>query len=660
MASSFSPGWIRVLFATISLCTLMLFPGYAKTQIRLPALISEGMVLQRDTKTKIWGWASAREKIKIKFNGKTYRATALAGGRWSVLLSPQKAGGPYTLEISAKNHLIIHDVLVGDIWFCSGQSNMVLQMERVKEKYPEEIAAANYPQIRNFFVPVASDVAKIYDDLPGGKWVAANPQTVLDFGAASYFFALTLYKKYHVPVGIINASVGGTPIQAWISGEGLNGIAPYADRVAQFRDTAFLRGALQPARKENTTVGSAVPVDKGLSESRKWYDTSYVAKDWHPFWLPGYWGDQGVRGLNGVVWFRREFTVPASMAGKAARLFMGRIVDADFVYVNGILVGNTTYQYPPRRYGLPAGLLKPGKNLITVRVLNFSGKGGFVPDKPYYIDADSQQIDLRGDWQYKVGQVFPPPRNDEGIRFSAQNEPTGLYNTMVAPVVNYTIRGFLWYQGEANTFHPGEYKGLMKALISDWRNHWQMPALPFVYAQLPNFMEEQYSPSESQWAELREAQLETLSLPGTGMAVTIDAGEWNDIHPLNKKTVGERLALAAEKTAYGDDSIVASGPLFQSASVEGNKIILSFTGTGSGLVVRGGGDPGQFAVAGKDRKYVWAHASIDGNRVIVWADEISSPAYARYAWADNPASANLYNREGLPASPFTTDIHPEN
>ncbi len=635
------------------LCLLLFTIGVSNAQVRLPQLIGDGMVLQRDAKVHIWGWASAGEKIKIKFNRKVYNVTASVDGKWLATLPAIKAGGPYTMEITATNHLLIHDILFGDVWFCSGQSNMVLPMERVKEKYPDEIKNANYPQIRNFFIPTVSDVSKVHEDLPPGKWVAADPTNVMSFGAASWFFAKQLYDKYHVPIGIINSSVGGTPIQAWISEDGLKQIPQYTARLQQFKDTAFMRRTMSPAI---TKTKSAQQKDMGLTGTKAWYDTSYVATGWHRFWLPGYWADQGIRGLNGVVWFRKQIDIPAAMAGKPVKLFLGRIVDADEAYVNGVLVGNITYQYPPRRYTLPAGLLKAGKNIIIIRVTNTDGKGGFVPDKPYYLTDGTQNIDLRGDWQYKVGEVFSPNHHFNGSApFSAQNEPTGLYNTMVAPAIEYAIKGFLWYQGEANTNKPKEYEQLLPALIADWRNKWNQGSLPFIYAQLPNFMEVDYSPTESQWAQLREAQFKTLSVGNTAMTVNIDAGEWNDIHPLDKKDVGDRLALAAQKIAYGDTAIVSSGPLYKSAKVDGEKIIISFSNIGGGLVIKGDGELMQFAIAGADKKYVWAKVKIEGNKVIVWSDEVTQPLYVRYAWADNPEGANLYNKAGLPASPFTTD-----
>jgi sialate O-acetylesterase len=639
--------------------------GGVRANIRLPQLVGDRMVLQRDTKLKIWGWAGPGEKVSIVFNGKEGNAITNAEGRWLVLLPAMKAGGPFSMTIKGINTITLQDILIGDVWFCSGQSNMVLPMERVKEKYPDDIANADYPQIRNFFVPPLADVGKIHDDLPVGKWMAADPKNVLGFGAASYFFARDIYLKYHIPIGIINSSVGGTPIEAWIGEDGFDSFPQIKTRIKNFGDTGYMNNLNRKSQvsggNRDGVKGSVPELDQGLSGPLPWYAIDYVPEGWHGFWLPGYWADQGVKGLNGTVWFRKEIDVPISMTGKPAKLFMGRIVDADQTYVNGVIVGSVTYQYPPRRYELPAGLLKPGKNIIVVKVLNRAGKGGFVPDKPYFLGSGSEKIDLRGEWRYKVGQVQDQGGgagaggSGGGMVFSAQNSPTGLYNTMVAPAINYSIKGFVWYQGEANSGRPLEYAQLLPALISDWRRKWQEGELPFLYVQLPNFMEVDYSPSESTWAELRESQLKTLSVSNTGMAVSIDAGEWNDIHPLDKKDIGDRLALAGEHLAYGDKDLVYSGPIYQSFRIEENKIIVRFSNTGSGLVAKGGGALYYFSIAGADKKYLWAKATIDGDRVIVWNDNIANPVSVRYAWADNPEGANLYNKEGLPASPFQTN-----
>ena len=621
------------------------------SQVKLPRLVRDSMIFQRDTKVKIWGWASAKEKIKVSFQNKKYNTAADANGNWMIVLSPMKAGGPYTMNIDAINHLTINNILIGDVWMCSGQSNMVHQMILHRELYEDDIAKANYPEIRQFWIPTLTDLQKLHDDLPTGYWKSANPQDVLQFSAVAYFFAKTIYQKYHVPIGLINSSVGGPGIEAWISEEGLKQFPSVLDKIQKNKDTAYINTINRTAFAAN--ANRPKPTDKGLIGPMPWYDTSYAGKGWHNISLPGYWEDQGIKDLDGIVWYRKEIDVPASMTGVDAKVFLGRIVDADFLYVNGKLAGNTTYQYPQRRYQLPAGLLKPGKNIFVIRVINNSGKGGFVADKPYYISAGGQKIDLKGEWQYKVGDAFS--KQNSAAPIALEYQPTALFNAMVAPLINYTIKGILWYQGEGNISNASDYEKLLPAMIADWRGRWKQNDVPFIYVQLPNFGEVQYLPSESPWAVLREAQLKTLSVPNTGIAVAIDLGEWNDIHPMNKKDVGIRLALAAEHVAYSEKNIVYSGPIYQSSKTVDNKIIISFNNIGSGLITNDGEELNQFAIAGADKKFVWAKAKIDRDKVIVWSDKIANPMYVRYAWADNPDGANLYNKEGLPASPIRTD-----
>ena len=623
-------------------------------QVRLPALVADSMILQRDTKLKIWGWASAGEKVSVSFNGKRYTTKAGSDGKWLVIMSPVKAGGPYTMDISASNSIRLKSILAGDVWLCAGQSNMVHNLDRHKERYAEEISRANYSAIRQFIVPTRSELSGPVADLAGGKWKAATAKDILNFSVVAYFFALKIHEQYNIPVGLINASVGGTPVEAWTSEQGLKAFPGISATIQQNKDTARINQLNRLVADYNRKNFQKKPEDKGLTEPVKWYDTTYQLKNWKTINIPGYWEDQGVRNLNGVVWYRRTIDLPASAEGKAARLYMGRIVDADFVYANGVVIGNTTYQYPQRRYQVPAGVLKAGKNTIVVRVINQNGKGGFVPDKPYYLAIGDQTVDLKGYWQYKVGEVFKRDP-DRPVGVSVQNQPTTLFNGMIAPLTNYAIKGMMWYQGETNAGNPEAYDELLPALIADWRSQWKQGDVPFVYAQLPNFMEVNYSPEESQWARLREAQFKALQVPNTAMAVTIDLGEWNDIHPGNKKPVGERLALAARKIAYGEEKLVASGPLYQSAQVKDNAVVIHFTSTGSGLMSIDGEPLHHFAIAGADKKFVWGDAVIEGNTVVVSSDKIEKPVYVRYAWADNPDSANLYNKEGLPASPFRTD-----
>jgi sialate O-acetylesterase len=535
---------------------------------------------------------------------------------------------------------------------------MVLPMERLKEKYPDEVAHDSFPEIRNFFVPTKIDITKVYEDLPPGKWISAVGADLLTFGGLSYFFAKELYQKYHIPVGIINSSVGGYTIDAWMSMDALNKFPNLTEQLRNLLDTNYINQLAQNnSTKETTGTSHNTEVDKGISGPIKWTDPDYIPQNWHKFWLPGYWADQGVKDLHGIIYFRKEINVPASMTGKQAKLFLGRIVDADSTFVNGKFVGNITYQYPPRRYTVPAGLLRPGKNIIVIKLVNDFGKGGFVPDKNYSLNANGEKIDLRGEWAYQVGLVTNLQKNEGygSYEWNTQNSLTGLYNTMVAPAINYGIRGFVWYQGEADCNNPKAYAKYLPALIKDWRNKWDEGEIPFLYAQLPGFMEVEYSPTESDWAQMRQSQLKTLAVPNTGMAVTIDAGEWNDIHPLDKKDVGERLAFWAEHLSYNSPDSDYSAPIYQSFKIEGNKIILNFNHIGSGFIIKGGGDPYYFSIAGADRKYVWANSKIDGNRIIVWSDKITDPLYVRYAWANNPEGANLYNKKGLPVSPFSTD-----
>lgn len=620
--------------------------------VRLPLLVSDGMVLQRGEGVKIWGWADANEQIAIDFDGEKYHTAAGADGKWSVMLSELKTGGPYTMEINAGNHITLKDIMIGDVWVCSGQSNMELSMDRVKYRYPDVIAQSDNPAIRQFFVPRKYDFKKPQEDLESGSWESANPQSVLHFTAVGYFFARELFEKYNVPIGLINSSLGGSPAQAWLSEDALKAFPDYLERAKKFKDDAYVSQIDEHDKAvSNAWYKLLRQKDQGLTKGQKpWFEPDCNTSDWAAMNVPGYWADQGLGDIKGVVWFRREIDVPASMTDKPAKLWLGRIVDGDETYVNGKEVGAISYEWPPRIYDVPSNLLRPGKNIIVVRVISNAGRGGFVPDKPYELTAGTETIDLKGVWQYKVGATTKPLPGKTFIQW----EPLGLYNAMITPLLNYRIKGVIWYQGESNTRKPREYQKLFSTLIANWREKWNQGDFPFLYVQLASFMPAKDRPSESNWAQLREEQLKTLSVPNTAMAVTIDIGQWNDIHPLNKEDVGKRLALAAEKLAYVDNEVVYSGPLYESMKIEGNKITITFTNTGGGLVAKGG-ELKHFAIAGADKKFVWANAKIEGNKVVVRNDQIANPAAVRYAWADNPEGANLYNKEGLPASSFTTD-----
>ncbi len=622
------------------------FPTQA--QIKLPQIIRDSMILQRDIKINVWGWASKGERVNVKFNGKSYHTKTNDESKWMLQLAPMKAGGPYNMEISGTNKIVLHDILIGDVWLCAGQSNMEHQMKLHAVKYASEIATANYAEIRQFKIPNVTNLASPQDDLPGGSWKWADSSNVKDFSAVAYFFAKALYKKYHVPIGIINASWGGIPIEAMMSEESLQSFPNIIQTVEKNKDTAYVNEINRKAFAAMQSIKKTE--DKGITE--KWFDTSYVPKEWRRIAVPGYWENQGVKDLDGIVWYRKKIDVPASIINNSAKIFLGRIVDADEVYINGVKIGSTGYLYPQRRYAIPSNVLKSGKNLVVVRVTNYNGNGGFVPDKPYELIVGNDTISLVGYWQYKVGSVFTLHELPKTV--ALQNQPTALYNSMIAPLTNYTIKGFAWYQGESNTSKPDEYAKLQPAMIEDWRSKWREGDIPFLFVQLPGFGDYNYLPSESEWAMFREAQAKSLSIANTAMAVAIDIGEWNDIHPDQKKPVGERLALAAEKIAFGEN-IVYSGPTYQSQKIEGNKIIISFTNTGSGLTTNDGEVLSEFAIAGDDKKFFWANAVIDGDKIIISSDEVHNPKYVSYAWADEPVNPNLVNKEGLPAAPFRTD-----
>ncbi|MET0393124.1 MAG: sialate O-acetylesterase [Chitinophagaceae bacterium] len=637
-------------FVLLLLCFIV---ATAKATVTLPRLISNGMVLQRDQPLHIWGWANEGEQVTIAFNGQTWSVKTNADKKWRIDLPAQKAGGPYTMVITGDNTIEITNILVGEVWLCSGQSNMEFIMGRLTDKYPDVIAAATNPFIRQFkverdwkFSPVA--------DVKSEGWQAADPKTVLKFTSVGYFFALDFYKKYKVPVGLINSTVGGTPAEAWVSEAGLSSFPDLLQQAAKYKDTAAI-ARIQAADQQlkDNWYAQVAKADQGNNEAIKWYDTRYDHHQWASMNMPASWENNGLKNLDGVVWFEKQIVITKQQAGQPATLFLGNILEQDSTWIDGKLAGTTTDKHTARKYKLPAGMLSEGTHTIVIRITNLQGPGGFVMDKRYYLQIGNETISLEGAWRYKAGASVAPFPANSLTRFNFQ--PTSLYNTMIAPLVPYAIKGVLWYQGEANAERAVVYRRLFPALINDWRARWNQQHFPFLFVQLPNFKQAVKEPGESDWAELREAQAMTLTLPETGMAVTIDIGEWNDVHPLNKRDVGRRLFLAAEHAVYGNNDVVYTGPVYRSMQKEGNKIVLSFSNTGSGLVAKGDTVLQRFAIAGADYQFVWAHAKIEGQKIMVWSDAISDPVAVRYAWADNPSGSNLFNKEGLPAAPFRTD-----
>jgi sialate O-acetylesterase len=634
----------------IGLVLVLIFSGwYSFGQIRLPRLISDGMILQRESAVTVWGWASPGEKITLDFNKRQYNNVTDKQGLWKFTIQPVAAGGPYEMTFSASNKVVVKDILFGDVWVCSGQSNMEFMMERLVPLFETKLPGTDNPMIRMFKVPQNYNFKAAQNDFQAGGWQKATPESVLKFSAVAWYFADELYKKVHVPIGLINASLGGSPAEAWISEDAIKEFPVYYEELQRFKnDTLITRIESEDKKRSDNWYELLNSKDEGYKDTlNPWYKDDLQSADWRNMEVPGYWADGPLGAVNGVVWFKKEIDVPARMAGKPARLVLGRIVDADYAFINGFQVGTTGYMYPSRKYTVAPGILHEGKNMIVVRIISNKGNGGFVSGKTYELVTRDERIDLKGTWQYRLGAVMDPLEGQTFVRW----KPVGLFNAMISPLLNYTIKGAVWYQGESNTSRYSEYTKLLSTLISDWRSKWNQGNFPFLFVQLPNFMEVKAQPSESEWALFRDAQMKTLSVPMTGMVVTYDIGEWNDIHPLNKKEVGVRLALAARKVAYGDDKVVYSGPVYDSFKITGNKIMISFLNTGSGLMARGG-DLKYFSIAGADGKFVWAKAKIENGRVVVWSDEIQHPVAVRYAWADNPEGANLYNKEGLPAAPF--------
>ena len=615
-----------------------------EAKVKLPTLITDGMILQRNQNVTIWGSADSGEKVNLKFLNKKYQTIADNSGNWKIKLAPMKAGGPFEMVI---NEITIKDILIGDVWIASGQSNMELPMRRLKPLYGDEIKNANNQNIRFFTVPQKYNFKAPQTELDGGKWEANNPETILNFSGVAYFFAKKISKKNNVPVGIIHTSLGGSPVQAWMDENSLRNYPEYLEEAKKWQDDALIKST--EATEFALSKAWYAELDQSdIGLNQHWQNYELDDSDWKTLQIPGSWEDK--EGFfDGSVWLRKEITLPKDADKKAAFLNLGRIKDADVTYINGTKVGNVTYEYPPRWYDIPAGVLREGKNIIAVRVSNGSGKGQFIADKPYYLEIDGQKIDLKGEWKYKIGAKMEKMAPGQTfIRW----KPTGLYNAMIHPLINYNVKGALWYQGESNTGKPKEYGDLLTKMILDWRNKWNQKEMPFLIVQLANFMEARKLPLESNWAELRDQQrLISKNVPNVGLAVTIDLGEWNDIHPLNKKSVGDRLALQAEKIAY-KQNVIADGPIYESMKIEGNKIILTFKkGTDN---LQPTTDLKGFSIKGKSGKYEWAKAKIEGNKVVVWNNEIKEPIAVRYDWADNP-DGNLKNKSGLPSSSFTTE-----
>ena len=641
--NSFNKISILILIAVV-----FLFPKNADATVKLPRLISNGMVLQRDVPLKIWGWADPSEKVKVEFLGKTYRAKADKRGNWKIELPAIAAGGPYTMKV---NELEVKDILMGDVWLCSGQSNMELMVYRVLDLFQKEIEQTNNTHIRYFKPTIRTDSQTPQNDFKEGTWLPSTQENIMNFSSLSYFFGDQLYQKYKVPIGLINNAIGGSSIESWVSEDFMKS---NIDRWNAAKAKADSIRATRSAEKSEARFDFNAELAKNDPGLGRWSKADVNTSDWSQISLPGYWSDKGVDMRMGSMWFYKEFDVPDSLVNKKdAVLRLGRIIESDSAFLNGTFVGTISYQYPPRIYKLPVGVLKPGKNKLMVRVICPGGKGGFVEDKTYELRVGTQKIDLTGQWNYHIGANLKPPMV-KGFAGGPGTRPSGLYNSLTSPIIGYRLKGTIWYQGESNTgMQQNEYHGLFKDLISGWRTKLNQPDMPFIFAQIANLGVPNKQPVESGMANIREAQRRALEVAKTGMAVTTDLGEWNDIHPLNKKEVARRLGMEAVRVAYGDNSPVSSGPLYESMEVVDNSIVITFKSVGSGLFSNCLLDG--FQIAGSDGKFEWANAVVlSSNKVKVWSRKVTQPTVVRYGWDDNPAYANLKNKENLPASPFST------
>ena len=642
----------------VAFCAMLIvgLSCHAWGDVRLPRLVSDGMVLQRDASVRIWGWATRGERVTVHFLGRTHAAAADDRGKWEVTLPRLNPGGPFEMRIEAGNAITIRDIAVGDVWVCSGQSNMGMALGWLAQVYQSDIDSADQPFIRQFLVPVGFTLGRCDSDVGSGSWVRADPKNVRSFSAVAYFFAKQLHDAYRVPIGLIHASVGGSSTEAWISEGAIKAFPQYYEEAVRYARPGVLERTTKQDDQRARAWGSALSAsDEGLRDTvHRWSDPACSTSAWDTMHVPGYWITASPGNVNGVVWFRREFTVPVRTADSAGVLLLGRIVDADSVFINGRFVGGIGSQYAPRMYRIPERTLRAGANTIVIRVVNFNRRGGFVPGKRYALMVGGQEIALDGVWRCRLGASAEPLED----RVFTGKIPTGLFNSMIAPLRQWRIKGVLWYQGESNTSRACEHYPLFSLLIRDWRTSWQRPELPFIYVQLPNFMEVNTETTTYDWALFRESQSKASSISGTGMAVSIDIGEGNDIHPVNKKDLGYRLALAARRVVYGETGIVSSGPILSSVRITRGKVILNFSSTGRGLTARGGAGLRCFEICGNDGVYVPAEARIDHGTVVVWSHEVASPVAVRYAWANDPEGANLYNKEGLPASPFrTSDLY---
>jgi sialate O-acetylesterase len=629
----------------------LVLAGEMFANVTLPKIFGDNMVFQRNKPIPVWGWADANEKISIRFDHQTKSVTADRDGNWKITLDKELAGGPYKLVVKGKNTVTFSNILVGEVWICSGQSNMEMPIEGWGKvnNYEQEIAAAKYPQIRQIKIPNTINT-KPQQDIEQGEWKVCSPATAGDFTATGYFFARELYNQIKIPIGLINTSWGGTHVETWTSREGFESSDEFKSMIAHM--PLLNLDSLAKVRKE--ALVKKLEILEGplptQAETTSWNTIDVDDSKWPQMQLPSLWEDKQLGDLDGVVWFRKTLDVSADVAGKEATLELAMIDDNDVTYVNGIKVGETNSYNQHRKYTIPAGVLKAGKNVIAVRVEDRGGGGGIYGEREAMkLTVGDDVTSLAGNWGFRVEEI-----NGNASSVGPNSYPTLLFNAMVNPLIPYAFEGVIWYQGESNAGRAYQYRKAFPLMIADWRRHWGAGDFPFYFVQLASYNAGNgNSKNGSTWAELREAQTMTLSLPNTGMVVTTDIGNSTDIHPKNKQDVGKRLAAIALHHLY-NKNVAYSGPIYKSMKVQGSTILINFTNTGSGLMAKNGELRG-FEIAGLGGQFFPAVATIEGSQVAVHNDNIRYPAAVRFGWMDDAAEDNLFNKEGLPASPFRTD-----
>ena len=616
-------------------------------------MFGDDMVLQRGKPNTIWGWSKPGDAIQVEIAGRVAKAVAGADGRWQVEIQPPAPGGPYTIKIDGTQHVELHEVLVGDVWLCGGQSNMELPLDRTRNG-TNEIAAANRPEIR--FFKVQSHTAYSPAAIPQGSWKICSPQTITEdggFSAVAYFFAEKVQSDVHVPIGLVEDCLGGTPAEAWTGPETLHRLKDFDAQLAEMERLKAKGGQAYG----NYVMPWYDDYDLGLKNN--WMVADFDDSRWKAVQIPGGFQELGVSDTPGVCWFRKEITLPDPLPPGKTTIYLGVVERMDTTYINGQQVGASAWVENPRAYEVKAGILKSGKNLVAVRVFKTKPDGGFMskPDVLRLVLGDGTVIPLAGEWKGAVSVDARPPHP---LPLGFENWPvipSILYQGMLQPVAPLAISGVIWYQGEQNADHAYQYRTLLPAMIGDWRKLFGQGDFPFYIVSLPAFMHHQDYPVESSWAELREAQALTASkVRNSALAVTIDTGDPDNIHPADKKIVGERLAFCALAQHYGE-RIPYQGPTFKSFELLPGALKLRFDHADGGLVAKGG-DLGEFSIAGNDRKWHWADAKIEGDAIVVSSPIVPQPVAARYAWQSYPSAA-LYNGAGLPAVPFRTDDWPE-